>query len=235
MAYLHLVLGESLLAEDKTKDAVAPLQQAVLFSPTYAHAHRRLAQSLISLGNSDLAASHLQAAAAICPSDAGLKHCLGTALANLKRFDEALAQFHEAGRLDADEPNLDSDIAVCLLRAGRRSEVVRHCRESLERRPGDRSVANNLAWVLATDKDARNRNGAEAARVAEATCSAAGGDDGELLDTLAAAYAEQGRFEDAAKTAARALGLLRDARSPLAEGAEQRLKLYQAGLPFRDG
>ncbi len=56
-----------------------------------------------------------------------------------------------------------------------------------------------------------------------------------VLDVLAMAYAEAGRFDDARQTAAKALDLATAANLPgMASGIRQRLQLYQAGQPFRE-
>ena len=62
-----------------------------------------------------------------------------------------------------------------------------------------------------------------------------GGNHPEILDTLAAAYAEAGRFGEAVETAKRALNLPATKNNkPLAEAIQIRLKLYEAGFQFRD-
>ena len=55
-----------------------------------------------------------------------------------------------------------------------------------------------------------------------------------LLDTLAAAYAEAGRFQDAVRTAEEALQLAGGGKSALAESLRKRIKPYGAGQPWRD-
>ena len=57
--------------------------------------------------------------------------------------------------------------------------------------------------------------------------------DADLLDTLAAAYAEVGRFQDALGTARRALETT-ERGSELAESITSRIALYEAGRPYRD-
>jgi hypothetical protein len=55
-----------------------------------------------------------------------------------------------------------------------------------------------------------------------------------MLDTLAAAYAEVGRFPEAVATAQRAASLAAEAgNTPLTEAARDHVKLYQAGSPLR--
>ncbi|HEY1716957.1 MAG TPA: hypothetical protein VGH42_01535, partial [Verrucomicrobiae bacterium] len=61
------------------------------------------------------------------------------------------------------------------------------------------------------------------------------GGSAQLLDTLAAAYAEAGRFGKAVETARRALNLpAAKNNQPLADAIQARLKLYEANLPYRE-
>jgi Flp pilus assembly protein TadD len=56
-----------------------------------------------------------------------------------------------------------------------------------------------------------------------------------MAATLAAAYAEAGRFAEAITTARRALQLATGQNNAtLAAALEAELKLYQAGIPFHD-
>jgi hypothetical protein len=53
------------------------------------------------------------------------------------------------------------------------------------------------------------------------------------MDTLAAAYAEAGRFPHAVATATKALGLIKPKQKSLAEQIRLRLEHYKAGRPYR--
>jgi hypothetical protein len=56
------------------------------------------------------------------------------------------------------------------------------------------------------------------------------------LDALAAAYAEDGRFDDAIRVAQKAIELENAAgQQELAQRIQERLKLYRAGQPFHEG
>ena len=61
--------------------------------------------------------------------------------------------------------------------------------------------------MLATNPNASVRNGAEAAELAERAARLSGGQKPAILGTLAAAYAEAGRFPEAVQTARKALKL----------------------------
>jgi Flp pilus assembly protein TadD len=95
-------------------------------------------------------------------------------------------------------------------------------------------ACNNLAWILATSPLDAVRNGARAVDFARQANQIARGQDPNVLSTLAAAYAEAGRFTDAITAAQEALRLA-TARNDTALINDLRLQLgcYQRGSPFR--
>jgi tetratricopeptide (TPR) repeat protein len=94
---------------------------------------------------------------------------------------------------------------------------------------------NRIAWILATSSDADLRDGARAATLAERAVRLTNREDAASLDSLAAAYAELGRYDDAATTVREALVLARKKGDPaIAPELESRLGLYQAHQPFRE-
>ena len=107
--------------------------------------------------------------------------------------------------------------------------------------PSYAAVLNHLAWLRATDTDARLRDGKEAVRLSEAACKVAVDEKSpsifaaNCLDTLAAAYAEAGRFREAiaaakrAAAAARGVGNRRAARQ-----FEGRIELFEQGKPLHE-
>jgi Flp pilus assembly protein TadD len=87
------------------------------------------------------------------------------------------------------------------------------------------------AWLLATRADAANRNGPLAVLQAQIAQQALPEPDAEVLDALAAAYAETGRFPDAVAAAKQALALSSVEQK---EDREKRLQLYEKSQPFRE-
>ena len=62
-----------------------------------------------------------------------------------------------------------------------------------------------------------------------------GGQDPVILDTLAAAFAEVGRFPEAVQTTRQALALATQQNNLLLAGdLKARLALYEANIPFRE-
>jgi tetratricopeptide (TPR) repeat protein len=97
------------------------------------------------------------------------------------------------------------------------------------------NVNNNLAWMLASHPDPQIRNGKEAVDLAERACRLTNNEMPIYLGTLAAAYAEAGRFSDAVATAEKARDLARKAGlGTVAQRNEQLLELYRAGRPYHE-
>ena len=72
--------------------------------------------------------------------------------------------------------------------------------------------------------------------LAERAAGLAGGQDPSVLDSLAAAYAEAGRFAEAVDSATRAQRLAAQQGKPdLSAQIKSRIALYQARTPYRDG
>jgi hypothetical protein len=128
-------------------------------------------------------------------------------------------------------------IADLWSRQGKIRESIEEYRKALRYEPDLAVALNNLAWILATNDDPQFRDGAEAVRLAERACRFMQYQRpiyvGSELDTLAAAYAEAGRFEDAVKTAEHARSLaLAIGQKNKAEKIGQSLELYRAGKPL---
>ena len=125
--------------------------------------------------------------------------------------------------------------ATRLYAQGRTAEALAHWRDGLQLQPNDPPALRRVAWVLATSPDAAIRDGAEAVAFAVRALELSGGKDAQVLDTLAAAYAEKGQFADAALTARRAQARAAQENQPaLAHDIGVRIALYEAGQPFRD-
>ena len=85
---------------------------------------------------------------------------------------------------------------------------------------------NWLAWVLATDSEERFRNGAEAVKWATRACEEDGWKTASYIDTLAAAYAEAGRWKKAVATQREAISKLTGEEAEEDPSYESRLQKY---------
>ena len=118
---------------------------------------------------------------------------------------------------------------------GRGDQATLYYRKGLEIDPRYPIDAAREAWHLATDPNRSKRNGALAVLLASHACEATERRQPEMLDVLAAAYAEAGQFQDAASVARQAIALASSSdKSALAERLAFRLKLYERNQAYRE-
>jgi tetratricopeptide (TPR) repeat protein len=124
-------------------------------------------------------------------------------------------------------------LGTALLKRGQTGDAIFHYEEALRLRPDFLTVANNLAWLLATGPDPNYRDPRAAVELAEGAAKTTDQGEPAVLDTLAAAYASSGRFGDATRTMRRAIEIARSSGdAELVAEFEQRLALYRAHRPY---
>jgi tetratricopeptide (TPR) repeat protein len=97
--------------------------------------------------------------------------------------------------------------------------------------PENAFLLNNFAWILATAPDADARDGKKAVIAALKACQLTSYQNAADVDTLAAAYAETGDFDNAVKWETKYLTALSLSPSDATDG-QTRLALYQAHKPY---
>ncbi len=160
---------------------------------------------------------------------------LGVALEAAGQPEEAKAHYLEALRIQPDFARPHTNLGNWYAARGEFAEAIQHYAEVTRLRPEAAEPVNRLARVLATCPEVRFRDAAKAVKLAEWACAVTKQADPRMLDTLAAAYAEAGRFEEAVETATKALRVA-EAReqSQLAVGIQERIALYASAKPFRE-
>ena len=118
---------------------------------------------------------------------------------------------------------------------GQVDEAISHYQKALQIKPDFLDVLNNLAWLLATSPDAHIRDGVQAVKYAGRACELTHFGVTPFVGTLAAAYAEAGRFDDAITTAQKACALAAAAgEQELLEKNQKLLALYRAHRPYHE-
>ncbi|MEM7387054.1 MAG: ASPIC/UnbV domain-containing protein [Verrucomicrobiota bacterium] len=157
----------------------------------------------------------------------------GTQLAAGSQFKEARRALEQAA---ANSPrHLASRSALVMLdrMEGNTAHAVDRLKEILRLQPDNSAVANNLAWILATDRNPAIRNPKAAIDLASQICEATRFQIPEPLDTLAAGHAAAGQFDRAIEYAEKARDLaMKAGKQKSREQIESRLKLYRSRTPF---
>ncbi len=97
--------------------------------------------------------------------------------------------------------NIRRNLEIALSNQKKILTALAQRRELLRSRPKDLTLLNDTAWLLATAPYESVRNGPEAVDLAQRAIKLSDGKNPVILDTLAAAYAEAGRFAEAVQTA----------------------------------
>jgi tetratricopeptide (TPR) repeat protein len=198
-------------------------------------AHNNLGLLLRNQGCIEEAMEHYHQAIQINPNYAESLNNLGVALADKGWFDEAIENYRKAIRINPNYADALSNLGVALSAQGRFDEAIENQRKAIQINPNSSGALNNLAWILATSSKAEFRNGTQAVQLAERACELTHYGEPLFVGTLAAAYAEAGRFPEAVATAEKAEHLATTAGlTAVAVKNRQLLELYRAGKPYHE-
>jgi tetratricopeptide (TPR) repeat protein len=178
---------------------------------------------------------HYETALAAEPNDAMLHQELGTLYLGLLRRSDAERHFAEAVRLEPRQARAWLGWATSLRGQERFAEALRRLDEALRATPENVPLLNLAARILATAPDASVRDGARAVQLARRAEQETQSRNHEVLDTLAAAYAESGRWAEAEETAERAVQRAEAAGERLfADAIRARQELYRRREALRE-
>jgi tetratricopeptide (TPR) repeat protein len=157
----------------------------------------------------------------------------GALLVAAGRVGEAEPYLRRALRLRPDAIEVRRLLAAGLTAGNRADDGVREYREILARDPNDLDALVNVAWIRATHADPARRDGAEAVRLAERARDHSPEPQAVVFSTLAAAYAEAGRFAEAVTAGERAVALALAANErDAAQRYRAQLDSYRRDRPF---
>lgn len=212
------------------EQALSDFTKTVELRPAFATAWFNRGEIQYELGRFTEALADYDEAIRLQPDDSSYFTSRGHAQFQLRHFEQALANYDRAVQLDPQNPERLVYRGEAHRSLGQWGEAATDFRRAivLDARCGH--ALQSAAWLMATCPDPQYRNKELAIRAAEKAIEMDGDDDYIYLDTLAAAQANDGRFEDAQRTVRRAIRLAPpENASPL----QQRYALYRSGKPFR--
>lgn len=193
-----------------------------------------LADALSRKGQSDEAIVHYDEAIKSQPNYADAYYNRGNILFTEGRIDEAMADWEKTLQIRPDDADAHTCLGNALLRRGSVKEAVAQYQDAIALAPEDPHSRINMAWVLATAPDASIRDGIKAVEFAQQAMELSGSKDPKFLRTLAAAYAESGRFSEAIATARQAMMTATvQGKAGLAHVLYGDVELYRANVPLR--
>jgi tetratricopeptide (TPR) repeat protein len=191
-------------------------------SAKFSQAYLGSARVALARKNPDEAVKHLQKALELNPQNASALNMLA-----VQRFERG--EYHEGEKslwpLLAAQPaqprrSVAEQFAQQFESAGQKAEAVR--------------AWNFMAWAFATSPKPGMLDPDEALKLAQHVVEMTNQQDALSLDTLAAAQAASGKYDEAAKSAQAAIDLAKSqGNKPLADAIAGRLQSYQQGKPYR--
>ncbi|MCU0958656.1 MAG: tetratricopeptide repeat protein [Pirellulaceae bacterium] len=214
----------------KFEQALSDFTKTVELRPAFASAWFNRGEIRYELGQFTEALADYDEAIRLQPDDAGYYTSRGHAQFQLRHFDAALADYNRAVLLDPHNPERLVYRGEAYRSLGRWAEAATDFRQAVNRNARFGRALQSAAWLMATCPDDKYRHTELAVRAARKAIEIDGEDDYIYLDTLAAALANQGQYEDAQRTVRRAIRLAPpENTAPL----QQRYALYRGGKPFR--
>ena len=219
----------------------ALMQDTVDKRPQNARALVTLGGHLLGLERYAEAERHLRTAIAVPrypgddPGVPAMAHMyLGSALAAQNRLEEAIPILEKARALNPGLGEPHAFLGEVYATQGRLVEAAESFDRAVSALPDVPPLLDRAARLRATASDPRARDGRKAMIYAERAVEISGGRDWRTLDTLAAAYAEAGRFPEAIAVVHRAIEAAKMQEPQAASLLSQRLSLYRAGQPLRE-
>jgi tetratricopeptide (TPR) repeat protein len=227
-------LGRILLMEGRNDDALAQLQKAVALDPGLADARYNLGYALLAGGRVGEALDQFQAQVNLQPDDFKAQNNMGAILLQNGLAGDAIPFLQKAVAIKPAGAGAHYLLGNALFRMGRVAEAISQYEQSIQLDPDHVQARNDLAWILACDPDPAIRNGARAVELALRADQLSGGQNPVVIGTLAAGYAEAGKFPEAIAADKRARQVaLAQTNNVLAGLLEKRLRVYEAGSSWR--
>jgi tetratricopeptide (TPR) repeat protein len=228
-------LGTALVEKGQVDEALPHCEKAVALRPTDPDAQVSLGNALLQKGLIDEAISHYQKAMMLRPDHFLARYSLGHALLEKGELDGAIQVCRSALLLRDSDADCHTTLAIALEEKGNPAEAIQHYQKALNLSPQSIPTLTNLAWLLATSQDASVRSGPKAVELASQADRLTGSANTRVLRALAAAYAENGEFANAIRTARSAKQLARmHGEDSLTTDLDQQIALYQLGMPYRE-
>jgi tetratricopeptide (TPR) repeat protein len=203
-AVAHNNLARLLHTEGRLDEAIEHYQAALKYDPALAQAHNNLGTLLLQKGKLSEGTPHLRTALQLSPENPETAMNLALALSQQEGWQEATALFAKAAEKIRFDANAHYQFGLALRHTQKIRQAMSEFASALLIQPDFADALGELAWVLATSAAPEFRNGTEAVRMAERASELTGQKDARKLKTLAAAYAEAQRFQEASSTIQRA-------------------------------
>ena len=228
----HNNLARLYHTQGRYDEAITHYHAALEIDPKLSIAHNNLGILLIEKGEFANGTLQLREAMQLNPTNTETQLNLAFALNRQQQWPEAAELLSKVVPGDLPDPRAHYEYAVALFHLKKTRAAMSEYAIALLMRPDYPDALDGLAWILSTDASADFRNGTQAVTMAERACALTGRNDPAKLRTLAAAYAEAGRFEEAVRTVNEAIDSAAQPQSET-EQSQRMVKQFQLSQPWR--
>ncbi len=222
--------GVSLAQQGFFAEAFDDFNRVIQLNSKYAKAFVNRATLFMQAGDMQSALEDYEIAAKIDPDFSSAQLGIGRIRHRFGQWDEAIAFFEAAVQGDPTNAEILCSRGDLLADMGQYGKALADYARAIEANPEFAHAYRNGSWLLATCPDAQFRDSENALLGARQALEFDYGQRHVALDTLAAAQANMGQYDEAIDTLQNALAIAPAQSKP---AYTQRLRLYQQQQPFR--
>ena len=233
--WVHCLLADTLADAGNFDEAEVHCREALRLKPGFPEVEILHARILVRGKKHDQAIAVLSQVVQQNPADPVAHYTLGSVFSQKGDLSRASEHYRRALDLKPAYAEARFHLASLLAQQGDVPGAIEEYRQGLRWQPDDPEALNNLAWIRAANANAALRNGNEAVQLARRACELTRYQNPMLAGTLAAAYAEAGRFDEAVATAQKARDqALASDRKELADRNQELLELYRSRQAYHE-
>jgi tetratricopeptide (TPR) repeat protein len=232
--HLYDARAKGYVALYEYKKALADLNEAIRLAPNVAAHYNDRGCVYTFLDNYPKGYEQFQEAIRLDPKFALANSNRAVSRHAEKQYGQAMADFNKALDIDPKLSHAYSYRGLTWCKTGHYAQGLKDWDESIRLTPDECWGYYNKARMFATCESLGHRDGPMALEYAMKACEVAHWEEWRCVATLAAAYAELGQFDDAVRWQKKAITMNKNPEEHDRRDQEERLKLYEAGMPFRD-
>lgn len=233
LAVTYFNRGVEWHAKHDYDQAIADYTEAIRLNPKYASAFYNRGNSWRSRRDNDRAIADYTDAIRLNPKYAAAYNNRGNGWHDKRDYDRAIADYTEAIRLNAGYASAYYNRGNSWSEKRDYERAMADYNEATRLNPKHVNSHGALAWLLATSTASGVKNPKRALELALKAVELSRREDGDKLDTLAAAYAANGNFKEAVRVQEEALAFPEFEKTQ-GKAARRRLELYHQGRPYTE-
>ena len=231
-ALIHL--ARIYLKEGRYNEATTTYEELIKRNYKTAELYYNLAMAFGMQEKYDDSIKYFNESLKLNPDDPETHNKMGIILLAAGKTEDAIGQFNESLQIKADQSVVYENLGTAYNQLGKYELAIQNWTRAIELNHDNIDALDKAGWFLAACGRESVDNANQAIAYARRACTLTKYAVPELLDTLAVSYAAAGRFDEAKATAEKALNIAKSSnKEDLASEIEKRIKLYEAGQPYR--